>query len=171
MYSLPSMLLLETSAELTNPRYSLVLMDSRSVAKAADVNMATLGQWIARGLIPGVTVGPSGRRRDFGFETAVRVAIFARLTRERVDPARASAVVANMSDEHTQSGWLLIPPQTPPPAFVCVHFTDVDELIAAFSFHATSPLPEFFVIVDVAQVAERVRKVELEWLASRGATD
>ena len=144
-------------------------MDSRSVAKAAHIRMATLGQWIARGLIPGVTVGPSGRRRDFSFATAVRVAIVARLTKEGVDPVRASAVAAAMPDDHTRSGWLLIPPQEPPTDFVCVHFADVAELTTAFADHATNHLPEFVVIVDVAQLAGRVAAAEQEWEESRGA--
>ena len=73
------MLLLETSAELTNPRYSRVPMDARTVARAAGIKLNTLNAWISRGLITWVTVGTSGKRRDFDFDTAVRIAIFAEL--------------------------------------------------------------------------------------------
>ena len=164
------MLLLEHRADLPNPRYSRVLMDSRTAARAAGVKMGTLNAWFARGWIPGVTVGLSGKRRNIDFETAVRVAVFAQLTKHRVDPDRASQVAADLPRERTQSGWLFVPPQDwreqwGAPGMACTHMMDLAQLHELLrSFH--SP-PEFFVMIDIGQIAERVRRAEALWQETR----
>ena len=149
-------------------------MDSRTAARAAGVKMGTLNAWIARGWIPGVTVGLSGKRRNIDFETAVRVAVFAQLTKHRVDPDRASQIAADLPGERTQSGWLFVPPQDwrdewGGPGMACTHMMEIAQLPGLLrTLH--SP-PEFFVMVDVGQLAARVRAAEQEWKESRGANN
>ena len=164
------MVSLEICAELPNPRYSRVPMDARSVAKAADVKQGTLNAWIARGLIPGVKVGASGKRRNIDFPTAVRIAVFAQLTRHGVAPDRASQIAADLPQNRTQSGWLFIPQQDwrdewGGPGMACTHMMELAQL--PDHLRTLHSLPEFFVMVDVGRLAERVRQAELEWEQSR----
>src|SRR5262249_12289417 len=135
------------------------------------VSLPTLGQWIARGLIPGVRVGASGKRRDFDFPTAVRVAVFALLTKNRVDPQRASFIAQDLPHDRTQSGWLFVPAQDRRdvgggPGMACTHIPELTQLPSLLQ--QLNPPPRFFVMIDIAQLAERVRQAERDWLQTRG---
>lgn len=176
------MLLLETSAELTNPRYSRVPMDARTVARAAGIKLNTLNAWISRGLITWVTVGVSGKRRDFDFDTAVRIAIFAELVRLSAPPDYAARSTASLSETMTQTGWLYIIPAQVEGRITIAHFSPLEhasELIRRFEDAQDSPVenaqdpanfsPASFSAINLAKVASRVRQVERNWERSRRA--
>jgi hypothetical protein len=168
------MLLLETRADLPHPRYSPVLMDARSVARAAGIKLNTFNAWISRGLIPWVTVGASGKRRDFDFDTAVRIAIFAELLRLSAPPDYAAQVAATMSESAIQAGWLYIIPAQSEGRITIAHFSPSEhasELIRRFEDDQDSASfsPASYSAISVARIVERVKNAEREWQESRGA--
>ena len=171
------MLLLETSAELTNPRYSRVPMDARTVARAAGIKLNTLNAWISRGLITWVTVGTSGKRRDFDFDTAVRIAIFAELVRRLAPLDYAELAAKGLSDTRIQAGWLYVIPAQQAGRWTIAHFFGegpgerASDLIRLWedSQHPQDA-PTFFAAINVGKLAEHVRQAEQEWQQqSRGA--
>ena len=82
----------ESDATSENARYPSG-MDARTVARIAKVKIGTLNAWVQRGLIPGMTIGPSGRRRNIDVETATAISVFAQLVNFGVSPDIASFVV------------------------------------------------------------------------------
>src|SRR5262249_37529068 len=120
------MLLLETSAELANARYSRVPMDARTVARVAGIKLTTLNAWISRGLITWVPVGTSGKRRDFDFDTALRIAIFADLVRFNAPPDYAARSTASLSETMIQTGWLYVIPARVEGRLTIAHFSPLE---------------------------------------------
>src|SRR5262252_9163066 len=69
-------------------------MDARAVAAAADLGINTLNVWVARGLVPGMTIGARGLQRDFDLKTATAIIIMAELTRFGLGALLASEIAA-----------------------------------------------------------------------------
>jgi len=175
------MLLPETRAELTNPRYSRVLMDARSVARAAGIKLNTLNAWISRQQVPWVTVGTSGKRRNFDFDTALRIAIFAELVRLSAPPDYAAKSVSSLSETMIQAGWLYIIPAQVEGRVTIAHFPPSERasaLIRRFEDAQNSPSedpqdpasfsPSSFSAINLTSLAARFRAAELQWQQSRG---
>ena len=162
------MLLLETSAELTNPRYSRVPMDARTVARVAGIKLNTLNAWISRGMVSWVTVGTSGKRRDFDFNTALRIAIFAGLIKHLAPPEYAARAAESLSETRIQAGWVCVIPAQVEGRLTIAHFSpdEQSELIDLIRLWGDSQeAPTYFDAINVGKLAARVRQAEAEWLA------
>ena len=101
----------------------------------------------------------------------MRVAVFAQLTKNRVDPQRASFIAQDLPHDRTQSGWLFVPAQDwreagGGPGMACTHIPELTQLPSLLQ--RLTPPPKFFVMIDIAQLAERVRQAERDWLQTRG---
>jgi hypothetical protein len=137
-----------------NPAYFLA-MDARTVAEIARVKMGTLNQWIARGLIAGMEVRTSGKRRDFDLITAIRIAIFAEMMRLGVPPDLAAIAIAGPVK---LDGWLLFFPQQPLPPGVAARL-DVfyeathEDILAQLASQPEPPIS--YAVISVAQLVER----------------
>jgi hypothetical protein len=65
-------------------------MDARAVSEATGVGINTLNVWVARGFVPGMTIGARGRQRDFDLKTLINVALIMEVTRLGVGAGAAS---------------------------------------------------------------------------------
>jgi len=145
-------------------------MDARTVARAADVKLNTLNAWISRGMISWVTVGASGKRRDFDFDSALRIAIFAELVRHLAPPEYAAQAAKSLSETRIHAGWLSIIPAQVEGRITIAHFSPVEtkELIQLIQLWEDShEAPSFFAAINLGKLAARVRAAEAEWLESR----
>jgi hypothetical protein len=156
-------------------------MDARTVAKAAGIKLNTLNAWISRGTITWVTVGTSGKRRNFDFDTALRVAVFAELVRHSAPPDYAATSTASLSETMIQVGWLYIIPARVQGRITIAHFPPgehASELIRRFEDAQNPPVedvqdpasfsPASFAAISLPKLAARVRAAELQWEQSRG---
>ena len=163
----------KTRAASQKEHYLFCPMDARTVARIAGVKVGTLNSWVQRGLIPGMTIGASGRRRDIDTDTATRIAIFAGLLRANTSIDYAAAVVRTMPPGSTEAGWLYIPGTgvDPTQRTPISHRPSLD----ALTEHARNiedqlkDPPVFYAALNVGRLAERVRAAELEWQQSRRA--
>src|SRR5215472_7501429 len=72
-----------------------LLMDARTVAQAAKVEVGTLNSWVHRGLVPGMTIGARGRQRHFDLNTAVNIGLIVALGHVGIS-ALTAAVIAGL---------------------------------------------------------------------------
>ena len=164
----------EIRAGSQKERYVFRPMDARTVARIAGVKLGTLNAWVQRGLIPGMTIGTSGRRRSIEISTAVRIAILAELVRFGVAADDAATFVAVMSEAATQGGWLYIPgpeEQHSDPAvrFIVSHHPSHEGIVEHLQ-NLPDP-PAVYAAVNVGKLAERVRQAEVEWQENRRGED
>src|SRR4051812_38187704 len=71
------------------------LMDAKTVAAAAGIQITTLNAWVHRGYVPGAAPGTRGRARDFDLDTAVHIGLMAELVRLRLGASSATSHAAN----------------------------------------------------------------------------
>lgn len=141
-------------------------MDARTLARIARVNIGTFNVWAHRGFLPGLEPGVRGRRRNIGQNAATRILIFAELVRFGVWPDDASRMVSAMTDATTEEAFLLVPApefggeRKSVPAVV-VQLVDLADI-------ARMPrLPSVSLLINVRDLAARVRQAEHEWEQSR----
>jgi len=152
-------------------------MNARAVAKLVGAKIGTLNAWIARGYIPGLQVGTSGKRRDIDADTATRIAVLADLLRfvRYMPPEHASSfaweidlskgggfVVAPGAENYTAD----IPGDT---RLFGAIYTPADAPDGVAAAIARLPkLPRTYVAINVNEIAQQVRQAEEEWWRSRG---
>jgi hypothetical protein len=161
-------------------------MNARAVAKLVGAKIGTLNAWIARGYIRGLEVGTSGKRRDIDAQLALQIAIFAELTRFGVTPEEAALLVPRdqelprlslpgvpMRARHGgRSDWLIVirPGTEVIPGYqLRGALTWRVASLADFENDEKFSAPAAALVINIPQLAARVRQAELEWQQSRGA--
>ena len=74
-------------------------MDARTVTQIAGVKLGTLNSWAQQGLIPGMTIAVSGRRRNIDVPTATRIAVVSALVRLGFGAPAAANIVRQLSGD------------------------------------------------------------------------
>jgi hypothetical protein len=149
-------------------------MDARAVSKAADVPINTLNVWVARGVVPGMSIGARGRQRDFDLETVINVALLAALARLGLGTAKASAVVRNRGHhkrlmlyssisltKESDSVWGY-PQQA---ALIPTGFesdAELPELLQRAQIQ-TGVAPAVYAIINVELIAARMQRAHEQW--------
>jgi hypothetical protein len=150
---------------------SMGVMDARTLARLARVNLGTFNVWAHRGFLPGLDTGVRGRPRSITPSVATRILIFTEMVEFGFSPDDASRMTSNMPDAFIKEGFLIIPKARPGEAGVgrkgvagaLTHVRD-PAMIAT----AAPRLPPIYLVINVSELAEQVRQTELEWEQSRG---
>jgi len=156
-------------------------MDARAVAEAADLGVNTLNVWVARGLVPGMSIGTRGLRRDFDLETGTAVIVMAELTRFGISAFMASEIAKEVGKRSAKR--MLI---TKPPApskkmknYVRAAFFDGDDEISQtlgelrdLAQKRREPRPSVSVLLDLEILAAKMQAAHQKWerQRARGAT-
>jgi DNA-binding transcriptional MerR regulator len=148
-------------------------MDARAVSKAAGVPINTLNVWVARGFVPGMTIGARGRQRDFDLKTAINVALIAALTRLGLGTAAASKFVRNrghhkrlmllsnlsvLTEEGDEAA------EIPPQELIRFGFDTDAELPGILKIlQGGGVIPAVYAIVNVEHIAAKMQRAHEEW--------
>jgi hypothetical protein len=166
-YFANTMVFAETEAAAPNRRYPYGSMDARAVTRAAKVKVGTLNAWVQRGLIPGMTIGASGRRRNIDVDTATQIIVFAELVNFGVPPDKASRIVAGVMPD---TGLLLIGYDSPGEGpYTVTAFPmppgshPLDALLAARKSRSDIGWTDLSVIIWVGSLRQRARNAEAQW--------
>jgi hypothetical protein len=148
-------------------------MDARTVALIAGVKVGTMNSWAQRGLVRGLELGPSGRRRNIDIEIAVRIGVIAELVRFGLAADLAAAIAWQATAPfHERLVCALAPREgwgsnddreSYPPVMVQLVPTgaSVDEGLLKM---LPAP-PSVYIVLNVASIEERMRKAEETWAA------
>jgi hypothetical protein len=157
-------------------------MDARAVAAAADLGVNTLNVWVARGMVPGMSIGTRGLRRDFSLETATAVIIMAELTRFGLSALSASSIAGTAM--RGSAKWILttkLPTPSEKTTNLLIAHVDSDSEVAEklnelraiaeakgkLIFIGPEPPPPYtpsvFVIINLETLTEKMRAAHDEW--------
>ena len=172
-YFANTMVFTETEVAAPNPRYPFGRMDARTVARAAKVKVGTLNAWVQRGLVPGMTIGPSGRRRNIDIDTATRIIAIAELVNFGIPPDKASSILAGVTPD---TGLLLIgyndSPGQGPYTVTTVAMPPgshpLRALLAGRDSRRDAGWTDSSLIIWVASLRERARDAEAQWQKEQG---
>jgi len=148
------------------------VMDARTLARLARVNIGTFNVWAHRGFLPGLDTGVRGRPRNITPSVAVKVLIFAELVAFGFSPTDAFVMTSKMQDAFIEEGFLIIPRARPGEAGVGtkgVAGAIIHERDPARIARATARLPPIFLVINVSELAQQIHAAEAQWLESRGA--
>jgi len=145
----------------------LTTVDARTVATIAGVKVGTLNAWAQRGLVRGLELGPSGRRRNIDIETAVRIGVIAALVRFGLSADVAAAIAWHADPFHGRLLCALAPREgwetadgresNSPLGFVLLHDdAGVPEVLQKM---LPGP-PAVDVVMNVASIEERMTKAD-----------
>jgi hypothetical protein len=160
-------LIAEIPAPQKKERYPFRVMDARTVARTAKVKVGTMNAWVQRGLIPGMTIGASGRRRNIDIDTATRIIVFAGLIKFGIPPEKASDIVASIGPnnefllveyESLGEGPYVVTALEVPPAF-----PPIPAILAGRNLR-----PELSLIVYVDGLRQEARNAQEQWEREQG---
>jgi len=135
----------------------LTTVDARTVATIAGVKVGTLNAWAQRGLVRGLELGPSGRRRNIDIETAVRIGVIAALVRFGLSADVAAAIAWHADPFHGRLLCALAPREGWETGFVLLHDdAGVPEVLQKM---LPGP-PAVYVVINVASIEERMTKAD-----------
>ena len=138
-------------------------MNAQTCARAAGIEPGTFNAWIRRGLIPGMTIGVSGRRQNIDLDTATRVAIFAELFRLGIPAGYASMFVTIPIDRHAKR-LIVMKYETNDEAFLSgkplASTLESDDQIPEYLRSRFPDGPPTYVVINVERLAERMRRAE-----------
>ena len=139
-------------------------INTDAATRAAGLTPGTLNVWIQRRLLPGVSVGASGKRRFFNFDDVMHICIMSALVRLGIASPIASVAAKKAREENAWSK---------PNAVLTLAPAEEKGLsgdyydIYVLSGEALKPedwlcgyyrRPEGYAIVEIFRIAERVRK-------------
>jgi hypothetical protein len=159
-------------------------MDARAVAEAAHLGVNTLNVWVARGLVPEMSIGVRGLRRDFDLSTATAIGVMAELThfgfgaalaslvaKYAVAPGKACCLVTHLIEGEAAAKVGKIGGFTPIAGFTPTYFDSEEELPKALAnLRKRSPggvLPNVYIVVNVKRIEARMQRAEEKWQRSR----
>jgi len=153
-------------------------MDARAVAEAAHLGVNTLNVWVARGLVPEMSIGVRG------LSTATAIGVMAELThfgfgaalaslvaKYAVAPGKACCLVTHLIEGEAAAKVGKIGGFTPIAGFTPTYFDSEEELPKALAnLRKRSPggvLPNVYIVVNVKRIEARMQRAEEKWQRSR----
>jgi hypothetical protein len=138
-------------------------MDARTLSRIVGTPAGTLNAWVQRDYVPGMSVNPRGRRRDFDPETALHVAVMAELMPYGLGPEWA-AIAAEGAVEAYLTGhpvcWI---------AYLKNKTEKKWELQVEEPPLDPNDRPDVYTVINIARIAEKIQKAEAEYQSSRKA--
>lgn len=155
-------------------------MDARAVANAAGLGVNTLNVWVARDLVPGMSIGTRGLRRDFDLETATAIIVMAELTKFGMSAFMGSEIAKEARKRNAKR---MLVTKPPPPSrkmknYVRTAFFDQDDEIPEtlvdlreLAQKRREPRPSVLVLIDLELLAAKMRAAHDEWQRQHPSAD